>query len=234
MYFVCGVAYQEMIWKKNMSSGCPSSCSFSLQTFKSMVNAVKITYCHYSDWNKQIVKTFATGNSTANCGAFREYKCPRDSFITKASSKFGFEYETDLGMNGILFVCENMNLDGTPTTVEDPSKSSFTTPLQGPPKHGFFISAIIFKYEVNGKLAGINFGYSAVPEIIKMVIEYGETSDNMMRKVEETSETENRMSYTMQTSKDYNKSISTNNFFVNELPSTYDYGINKNVIIEQF
>lgn len=50
------------------------------------------------------------------------------------------------------------------------------------------MSAIIFKYEVNGKLTGVNFGYSGVPVISKMVIEYGVTSDTYVKKVEESSE----------------------------------------------
>jgi hypothetical protein len=94
-----------MIWKKITSSGCPSACSFILQTFKSMINAVKVTYCRYNDWNKQIEKNFENTNSTENNGVYKEYKCPRDTYATKALSKFGFEYETDLGMTGIQFVC---------------------------------------------------------------------------------------------------------------------------------
>lgn len=73
-----------------------------------------------------------------------------------------------MGLNGIQFVCEDINLNENPTTVQDPSKG-WTAPLQSPPKFGFFMSAVIFKYEVNGKFTGINFGYSGVPVISKLV-----------------------------------------------------------------
>jgi hypothetical protein len=78
-------------------------------------------------------------------------------------------------------------LNGNSTIVEDPSLKGYIAPLQGPPKYGFFMSAITLKYEVNGKLTGINFGYSGVPIIWKLVFEYGDTIDTFVRKVYESS-----------------------------------------------
>lgn len=68
-----------------------------------MTNAIKLTFCHYRDWNKQIEKTFETTKN--NSGSWREFKCPIGTFATKGAAKFGFIYETDLGFNGLQLFC---------------------------------------------------------------------------------------------------------------------------------
>jgi hypothetical protein len=63
--------------------------------------------------------------------------------------------------------------------IQDPStgwNSPFTKPT-----YGTFLSAILVKYEVGGKFTGVNFGYSGVPVISKISLEYAQTSYTSMQ-----------------------------------------------------
>lgn len=65
-YFVCGAAFRDMKWIKSLwNCDCGRRwyrlklqwrCNWCDNTFWSMKNAVKITFCSYSDWNNQIEK----------------------------------------------------------------------------------------------------------------------------------------------------------------------------------
>lgn len=72
-YFICKVALRESLWivnlqnclcKKRWYKGKYSHrCKLCPNSFWSQTNAIKVTYCSYKDWNKQIEKIFETGKT---------------------------------------------------------------------------------------------------------------------------------------------------------------------------
>ena len=83
-YFLCGFAFREMKFTKllyNCNCGyrieglsVVYKCDWCENAFWTMANAFKATFCHYSNWDNQIVKTVESGNTESQ--NWREFWCP--------------------------------------------------------------------------------------------------------------------------------------------------------------
>jgi hypothetical protein len=52
-----------------------------------MSNSFRATFCHYSNWTNQVVKTFDTGNQDGR--NWRSFKCPKDTYVQKVAARLG-------------------------------------------------------------------------------------------------------------------------------------------------
>lgn len=72
-YFICKVSLRESQWVKALwNCNCGRRwyrgrrsyrCNWCDNTFWTQSNAIKVTYCSYADWNRQIEKIFETGKT---------------------------------------------------------------------------------------------------------------------------------------------------------------------------
>jgi len=82
-------------------------CKWCDNIFWSQSNAIKVTYCSYTDWNLQIEKVFETGKTQSR--NWREVACPKGQYASKIGSRFGSEHGVDLGFIGLQMKCESIN-----------------------------------------------------------------------------------------------------------------------------
>lgn len=74
-------------------------CEWCPNYYMNMVDAIKVTYCHNIDWQKQIQKTFQTGKQPT--GKYRDVACPNNTYVNKFSVRFGYQQDVDIGLVGL-------------------------------------------------------------------------------------------------------------------------------------
>jgi hypothetical protein len=65
-------------------------CEWCLNDLWSKASGFVATFCHYKDWNDQIVKTFTTGSSNAG-EPIGKVMCPINTYVSGFQGKYGSE-----------------------------------------------------------------------------------------------------------------------------------------------
>ncbi len=97
-YYACKLAFREMKWIKVLRNcNCRKSwirsrvnnwkCDDCDNIFFTKTNAVKVTYCAYDNWDKQIERVFETGNTGGR--NWREVACPKGQYASKIAGRYG-------------------------------------------------------------------------------------------------------------------------------------------------
>jgi hypothetical protein len=71
-----------------------------------MNSGFKAIYCKINNWSSQTTNVYDTGNKFSR--NWREFKCPKYTFVSKASIRLGQKAETDIGFVGIDLVCSSL------------------------------------------------------------------------------------------------------------------------------
>lgn len=132
------------------------------------MSGFRATFCHYNNWNDQIVKTIASNSSNAG-GWKNTTMCTQNFYSTGVSPKFGTQYGQDLGMTGLQLQCSTLNLANS-ELVEDGGIGRPVTMFK--PTAGNFVTSLKVKSESNGVLTGLTSQFEGLPVVAKVKINY--------------------------------------------------------------
>lgn len=85
-------------------------CNWCINSFFNKASGISATFCHYKNWNDQIVKRFSTGK---NDGSRDKIICPINTYASGFQGKYGIESEERLGFHGILLRCTTPDYKGS-------------------------------------------------------------------------------------------------------------------------
>ena len=141
-------------------------CNWCWNSFWNKASGFTATFCHYKDWNDQIVNKFSTGSSAA-AGPLAKVMCPINTYASGFQGKFGFEHEL-LGFHGILLRCTSPDYKNSQNFQDSQGHhAQFNAP-----KYGLFLSSFKLKFVPGGMLTGIQMFAEGMPLVSSIKIDY--------------------------------------------------------------
>jgi hypothetical protein len=185
------------------------------------------TFCHYKDWNDQIVNKFSTGSSAA-AGPLAKVMCPINTYASGFQGKFGFEHAsfldfTEYCSDALRLIIKIHKISRTIKVIH----AQFNAP-----KYGLFLSSFKLKFVPGGMLTGIQMFAEGMPFVSSIKIDYDMSAGFENYPVTIDSQIiENCGRQTAQKTVAFTKSYETTGQWSNHNPEVKGYILSPNIVM---